>query len=55
MRRGTLLALLVGCLWVFPSCSGGDDMTDGGDSASDAPQDTKSDSPTSNAVDSAAE
>lgn len=56
MRRGTLLAFLVGALWLFPSCSGGDDMNDGGDGSEEAAvTDSAKDGPKSNAIDSAAE
>jgi hypothetical protein len=59
MHRGLLLTLLVGCLWVFPSCGTNGDMDDDGGSsdspAGDTAKDQKSDSVTSNAIDSAAE
>jgi hypothetical protein len=62
--RGVLIALVLGSLWIFPSC-GGDDNGGGGDDASDSPSEgihkdvvtdnPVNDAPMSNAVDSAAE
>jgi hypothetical protein len=57
--RWAVITLLLGSLWVFPSC-GGDDAASGDDGGDSATTDVKTadhagDGPTSNAGDSAAE
>jgi hypothetical protein len=54
--RWAVITLLLGSLWVFPSCGGDDSGTTGDDGGDSATSDVKaSDGPTSNSGDSAAE